>query len=80
MNKLIQELMIQAKAEVRSEEEIEGIACDDFDAQVMEKFAELIVQEVKTLIEDAYLNTDPEHRKCLLVLDEKVDKHFGVEE
>ena len=45
MKKRIRELAKQAKAEIRSEEEIEGVAYDNFDEQVMKKFAELIVKE-----------------------------------
>lgn len=75
MNKMIQELMEKAKAEVRSEEEIEGIACNDFDAQVMEKFAELIVQEcVWQVVKD---NAVPHDIQVLI--GERFEKHFGVE-
>ena len=45
MNDRIKELAEQAKAEIRSEEEIEGVAYDNFDEQVMKKFAELIIKE-----------------------------------
>lgn len=44
------------------------------------KFAELIVKDFQKLIKDTYLNTAPEHRDCLLMLDARVEEHFGVEE
>jgi hypothetical protein len=75
MNERIKELMIQAKAEVRSEEEIEGISYDDFDAQVMEKFAELIVRECQSRVEQ-YIKVCGEIG-CLP--DTVIKKHFGVE-
>ena len=53
-----------------------GICTDEF----LEKFAELMVEEFQTLIKDTYLNTAPEHRDCLLVLDAKVEEHFRIKE
>ena len=45
MNKQMQTLLEQARQEVRSEEEIRGVAYRDFDKEVTAKFAELIVRE-----------------------------------
>lgn len=58
MNDRIKELMAQAKAEIRSEEEIEGVAYDDFDGQVMEKLAELIVQECLLKVNGAKIRNE----------------------
>lgn len=76
MNKMIQELMEKAKAEVRSEEEIEGIACNDFDAQVMEKFAELIVRECAQVANDS---NQLKNRAPGVSVSDVIRKHFGVE-
>lgn len=46
----------------------------------LDKFVELVVKDFQKLIKDAYLNTAPEHRDCLLMLDARVEEHFGVEE
>lgn len=45
MNKQIQTLLKQARQEVRSEEEIRGVAYRNFEQEVSAKFAELIVRE-----------------------------------
>ena len=52
----------------------------DWQKEFVINFAELMVEEFQTLIKDTYLNTAPEHRDCLLVLDAKVEEHFGIKE
>ena len=73
MKKRIRELAKQAKAEIRSEEEIEGVAYDNFDEQVMKKFAELIVKEC-ALLANRTENSDTETR-CMY---DVITEHFGV--
>lgn len=37
------------------------------------KFADSIIKEIKGLIKTVYLETDPEHRECLLKLDQLIE-------
>jgi hypothetical protein len=53
---------------------------DDTWAKDFEKFTKLIVREFKDIVEDVYMNTEPEHRACLLEVDAFLDETFGVEE
>ena len=75
MNERIDELMIQAGARF---EFLHGVHYDDFQYR---KFAELIVEECRTVINDLYHKTPLELCGPLLTADEEIAKHFyGVEE
>jgi hypothetical protein len=45
-----------------------------------QKFAELIVEECRTVVTQVYRNTPLELCGPLLTADEEIAKHFGVEE
>jgi hypothetical protein len=68
MNERIDELMIEAGARF---EFLHGVHYDDFQYK---KFAELIVQECISAVED----TNDRHRRDYFA--EKIKQHFGVEE
>ncbi len=75
MNERIDELMIQAGARF---EFLHGVHYDDFQYR---KFAELIVEECRTVINDLYHKTPLELCGPLLTADEEIAQHFyGVKE
>ena len=58
-----------------------GGASDDNFSEELEKFAELIVEECRTVINDVYHKTPLELCGPLLTVDEEIMNHFyGVEE
>jgi hypothetical protein len=74
MNERIDELMIEAGARF---EFLHGVHYDDFQYK---KFAQLIVEECRTVINDVYHKTPLELCGPLLTVDEEIMNHFyGVE-
>lgn len=49
MNELLKTLYKNAKDDVRSDEEIEGVAYDNFEQEVLNTFAKMIVKECANL-------------------------------
>ena len=74
MNERILELAIEARKYAESKPDIYQVAYD-------KKFAELIVEECRTVVNDLYHKTPLELCGPLLTADEEIAKHFyGVEE
>jgi len=74
MNERILELAIEARKYAESKPDIYQVAYD-------KKFAELIVEECRTVVNELYHKTPLELCGPLLTADEEIAKHFyGVEE
>ena len=81
MNERIEKLTVQARAETYAHFDDETFDWDVWHTVFQHKFAELIVEECRTVVNDLYHKTPLELCGPLLTADEEIAKHFyGVEE
>jgi hypothetical protein len=76
MNERIRELLVQAIKEVGPDDDDNGAK-----EKTLERFAELILQDIDRIVDDLYHAIPLEQAAVLLTLDENIKEHFyGVEE